>query len=452
MKKKPVAGTPLPQRYTAVVLTLFLLIFSSYLLMAIQFPMAYIMATYEDLAGEWAQVFFALSAAFFSAKLAFSTSRYRFFFGVLAIACLYVAGEEISWGQRLFDFETPEFFKEHNIQKETNLHNFFTGPVHSMTKEIIEYALATGLVLYGLFFPLAVARHISPAIWLVNKGIPAPPFYLWPFFVVSGFLELGAVSFNEAELAEILVYFSLGLFAHHYWVAQCNDEIPGRAAGWKPEGKSRLSSGAVGIFIITIIMAAFTTTYCYATPHLKKRIESRFLNGQEKFAGRYERFSRWQLAAKLYAAVAEKEPGRGSILRKTARMFKLAGDEVKSREYGEKALQIYIERYNDQPQKVSTNLYLASLYKDLDKNEGADFHLQKALSVALERVEQKSDDDNAAYTLGKVYQQLGLIALGQKWYQKALDLDPYSTKYANALKEILSHEGDSDEDSAKDQD
>ena len=32
-------------------------------------------------------------------------------------------GEEISWGQHLLKWETPEFFKIYNIQNETNLHN-----------------------------------------------------------------------------------------------------------------------------------------------------------------------------------------------------------------------------------------------------------------------------------------------------------------------------------------
>ena len=32
-------------------------------------------------------------------------------------------GEEISWGQHLFKWETPEFFNIYNIQNETNLHN-----------------------------------------------------------------------------------------------------------------------------------------------------------------------------------------------------------------------------------------------------------------------------------------------------------------------------------------
>jgi len=41
----------------------------------------------------------------------------------LAIACMLFAMEEISWGQRIFGWETPEFMQEANYQGETNLHN-----------------------------------------------------------------------------------------------------------------------------------------------------------------------------------------------------------------------------------------------------------------------------------------------------------------------------------------
>jgi len=39
------------------------------------------------------------------------------------LACFYFAGEEISWGQWLFLWETPEALLPFNDQGETNLHN-----------------------------------------------------------------------------------------------------------------------------------------------------------------------------------------------------------------------------------------------------------------------------------------------------------------------------------------
>ncbi len=42
---------------------------------------------------------------------------------VIAFLFFFAAGEEISWGQRIFNIQSSEFFLEHNKQAETNLHN-----------------------------------------------------------------------------------------------------------------------------------------------------------------------------------------------------------------------------------------------------------------------------------------------------------------------------------------
>lgn len=42
---------------------------------------------------------------------------------ICAAGSLYFAGEDLSWGQHLFGWETPERLREINDQQETNLHN-----------------------------------------------------------------------------------------------------------------------------------------------------------------------------------------------------------------------------------------------------------------------------------------------------------------------------------------
>ncbi|MEQ8232290.1 MAG: hypothetical protein RLW61_13865 [Gammaproteobacteria bacterium] len=42
---------------------------------------------------------------------------------LLTAACVYFAGEELSWGQHLFGWQTPESVARLNDQQETNLHN-----------------------------------------------------------------------------------------------------------------------------------------------------------------------------------------------------------------------------------------------------------------------------------------------------------------------------------------
>lgn len=46
---------------------------------------------------------------------------------VFTVLFLFAAGEEISWGQRIFAVESSEFFLKNNAQGETNLHNLVVG-------------------------------------------------------------------------------------------------------------------------------------------------------------------------------------------------------------------------------------------------------------------------------------------------------------------------------------
>ena len=48
---------------------------------------------------------------------------------IMIIGLFFGAGEEISWGQRIFHIESSKFFNENNSQKETNLHNMIVDGV-----------------------------------------------------------------------------------------------------------------------------------------------------------------------------------------------------------------------------------------------------------------------------------------------------------------------------------
>ena len=53
----------------------------------------------------------------------------RCIYALGAIAMVFIAGEEISWGQRILGFTTPDFLLNLNIQHELNLHNI-EGKIH----------------------------------------------------------------------------------------------------------------------------------------------------------------------------------------------------------------------------------------------------------------------------------------------------------------------------------
>ena len=50
---------------------------------------------------------------------------YRGLLVLFAMASLFVAMEELSYGQHLLKFENPEYFQQHNDKQELNLHNLY---------------------------------------------------------------------------------------------------------------------------------------------------------------------------------------------------------------------------------------------------------------------------------------------------------------------------------------
>lgn len=57
------------------------------------------------------------------AAMVHTTALRRWGMVVMTLGAIYFAGEEISWGQHLFGWETPDSFVAINDQQETNLHN-----------------------------------------------------------------------------------------------------------------------------------------------------------------------------------------------------------------------------------------------------------------------------------------------------------------------------------------
>ncbi|WP_297771518.1 hypothetical protein [uncultured Roseovarius sp.] len=91
-----------------------------------------------------------------------------------ALLFFFASGEEISWGQRIFGWETTEFFAENNYQGETNLHNLMVGE-HRLARTLFGNVLTTVLLLYLVALPLlwsrvALVRRLSDALFIPVPG------------------------------------------------------------------------------------------------------------------------------------------------------------------------------------------------------------------------------------------------------------------------------------------
>lgn len=92
-------------------------------------------------------------------------------------------GEEISWGQRIFQFETPKMLQELNDQGETNIHNL--RPL----KETKILAPARLFVLFWLFYccliPVIDKVHRRSSSFFKTVGLPIVPLRLGLLFPLT---------------------------------------------------------------------------------------------------------------------------------------------------------------------------------------------------------------------------------------------------------------------------
>lgn len=107
---------------------------------------------------------------------------------LMASVFLFGAGEEISWGQRIFNVESSEYFLENNAQGETNLHNMVVDG-KKINKIIFSQLLTLILVIYLIIAPI-LYRKFEAIKNLAN--LFAVPIVKWhhtiAFLVATGLL------------------------------------------------------------------------------------------------------------------------------------------------------------------------------------------------------------------------------------------------------------------------
>lgn len=114
---------------------------------------------------------------------------------------LFGAGEEVSWGQRIFGIESGEFFEEQNTQGEMNFHNLEIGGVRLNTL-IFSQLLSVALGFYFLIIPLLYQKYQWVKNWTNRFGLYLPHWYQSLFFLFCIVLILLIPSDKKWELLE----------------------------------------------------------------------------------------------------------------------------------------------------------------------------------------------------------------------------------------------------------
>ena len=135
--------------------------------------------------------------------------------GLWALLMFIFAGEEISWGQRVFGIATPEALREVNIQNELNVHNIefvdtFMGGKYRY--------LSVMMITTGLFIPLVALSRRGKQL-IQRTAFPVAPLVYATLFVgayLYGFWYSGQLAeAKHAEVRELLMGIAMFAFGLH---------------------------------------------------------------------------------------------------------------------------------------------------------------------------------------------------------------------------------------------
>ncbi len=169
---------------------------------------------------EFAQFLVLMGGAIVAASTLIRMDRRRdrmltFWIGLALVCCLYVGGEEISWGQHIFFWETPETWAQVNDQNETNLHN--TSAWFDQKPRLI---LEIGVILGGIILPLV--RRFAPSRLPARFEMFYPTNILIPLAVIATLvkqtqsiaegLDLGHPFHRVSEVQELFFFLFVWVY------------------------------------------------------------------------------------------------------------------------------------------------------------------------------------------------------------------------------------------------
>lgn len=129
---------------------------------------------------------------------------------LMAVSMFFGSGEEISWGQRIFNIHSSEFFSENNAQQETNLHNLVVDGV-KLNKIIFSNLMSICFGIYFLVLPILWKKSPKIKSLLDTFGISVARSFQIVIFLCATALILFPIVHNRKweiwEFAFALIMF-----------------------------------------------------------------------------------------------------------------------------------------------------------------------------------------------------------------------------------------------------
>lgn len=154
-------------------------------------------------------------------------TRKNIFFLLLGILFIFGFGEEISWGQRILNIETPEKLKEVNLQNELNFHNltFFQGD-HTGGEETTFHK---GMLSMGRLFAIFWLSYcvLVPVLVRISQGVkkivqrvylPLVPLFIGVLFLFHHLIAMSVRHAIDPPLYRYITETRESLFAFLFFV------------------------------------------------------------------------------------------------------------------------------------------------------------------------------------------------------------------------------------------
>lgn len=119
---------------------------------------------------------------------------------VVILGCVYFAGEEVSWGQHFFGWQTPDSLERLNDQQETNLHN-----ISSWLDQKPRFLLELFVLIGGVLLP--AWRLTAGEVFSTDSG----SFWFWPACVCLPSALLAILVYMPDRLISGIDYSESGM-------------------------------------------------------------------------------------------------------------------------------------------------------------------------------------------------------------------------------------------------
>jgi hypothetical protein len=168
----------------------------------------------EDGFVEWMTVVALTGAAWLCGERLYFLWRSKdglFLLSTMVALCAFIfgAGEELSWGQRIFGFNVPAFFLKYNSQKDFTIHNLRFHEV-KLNKLIFSQLLGLFVVAYLLPLPYLYRKHDAVRHWINRFALPVPTkSQVACFFVVT----VATLLIRDSRKWEVLEFAGSSTFA-----------------------------------------------------------------------------------------------------------------------------------------------------------------------------------------------------------------------------------------------